>query len=392
MRGLALLVGEIAVVAGTLVGTPALAQPKPAVPAVVGATEVARFTTTTGFIDDVVAFDAERLAYVVADGSSRAELHLVTMATKAELTVDLGAATTHPVALQLLWPRAFVIGNNDDGTQMAALVELTGKKPGTVVWKSRPAQHMTLVVRDGKPRVAAHRTSEAAGVTNHEIEVLALENGVRIAPPRTIDVDGGGSAKALDLKVNHWSDGFTRAHGIKGGSWDPKENMRGADVEATYDLFLGKMETKKIDDLFEQRKRFQALVDAGNRVDFIRVTPDASAAQLWRAGRPRALELDQPIATYDPKSVQGIVAADGSAWLALKVDPVNPEAVARKKADIEYLDIFRIPADGKGVRKGRVLAAGIRHRFGVHGDRFWLIERNQGFERGGKALVLYQPQ
>jgi hypothetical protein len=37
----------------------------------------------------------------------------------------------------------------------------------------------------------------------------------------------------------------------------------------------------------------------------------------------------------------------------------------------------------------RVLATNARHRFGVIGDKLWLLERNNGFERGGKALTLY---
>ena len=60
-----------------------------------------------------------------------------------------------------------------------------------------------------------------------------------------------------------------------------------------------------------------------------------------------------------------MVLPDGTAWIALKVDPVNPDAVARKKADPEYLDIFRAGPDRKAVRKARVLATGVRHRFGV---------------------------
>ncbi|MCW5806611.1 MAG: hypothetical protein KIT31_29880 [Deltaproteobacteria bacterium] len=392
MRGLALVVGGLAIIA---TAPDVRAQPKPALPAVVGATEVVRFAAPSGFVDDVVASDADRLAYVIADGSAKTDLHLVTLATKADAVVDLSAVTLHPVGLHLAGPRALVIGQNDDGSHSVALVELTdkgkGKPAGSVVWKAGPARHVTVVTRDGKPRVAMHRATEGGVGTRHEVELLALENGVRLAPPRTFEVDATGTHRPLDLKVNHWSDGWTRAHGIKGGTWDPKENMRGADVEATYDLVLGKIaETKKIDDLFDQRKRFQVLVDAGNRVDFVRIAPDGATAQVWRGGRPRPLELDQPIAQYDPKTQQSIVLADGSAWLAIKVDPVNPEAVARKKADPEYLDIYRVPADGKAVRKARILAAGTRHRFGVVGERFWLIERNQGFDRGGKSLVLYQ--
>src|SRR4051812_25951686 len=54
-------------------------EPKPAVPAVVGATEVAKFSAATGFVDDPIATDDTRLAYVLADASTKAELHVVTL-------------------------------------------------------------------------------------------------------------------------------------------------------------------------------------------------------------------------------------------------------------------------------------------------------------------------
>jgi hypothetical protein len=73
----------------------------------------------------------------------------------------------------------------------------------------------------------------------------------------------------------------------------------------------------------------------------------------------------------------------------LKTDPVNPDAVARKKADPEYVDVFQAGPDGKAIRKARVLETGLRVRFGVAGARFWLLERSSGFERGGKTLTLY---
>jgi len=52
--------------------------------------------------------------------------------------------------------------------------------------------------------------------------------------------------------------------------------------------------------------------------------------------------------------------------------------------------------DGKAPRKARVLAKGVRHRFGLvadkAGDKFWLLERNNGFDRGGRSLTVYQAQ
>ena len=375
---------------------PAAAQPKPA--PVVGASEVVRFAPSagTGFIDDAIAADADRFAYVVADTAARAELHVVTLATKQEQVVDLSPITLHPVALELVGARVFVVGATEDNKRIAALVDTADKSArARTIYKIPAANDITVIPQPATTtlRVAVHRATPSKTGTRHEVELLALESGTRIGATHVLELDAANTNKALDFRVNHWGLGFTRAYGIKGGEWDRKEDQRSPDVEATYDLLTNKLvDRSPITDLFEQRRRFQTLADAANRVDFIRPSPDHTALQLWRAGKPRPIELDQPFTAYDPKSVQAVVLPDGSAWLALKVDPVNADAVARKKADAEYLDIFRITADGKASRKSRILATNLRHRFGVSGNRFWLLERNQGFERGGKSVALYDVQ
>lgn len=377
--------------------TRANAQPK--APATLeGASELARWAPATGFVDDAIAAEAERLAYVVSDSASRAELHLVTLATKQEQMIDISSITLHPIAIHLAGPRALIVGALDGDDRVAAMIELADKgrqKAGAVVYKLDPANHITLIQRDGKPRIAVHRSSERNGVVQHRVEVLALDTGRRIAAPRTLEL-AGDLNKALDFRVNHWSDGFTKAHGIKGGEWNRKDDQRSPDIEATYDLVLGQLVDKRdIDDLFEQRKRFQVLTTAGGVVDFARIAnaSGGSVLQLWRDGKPKTLELDQPLASYDPASLQTVIQPDGALWLALKIDPVNEAAVARQKADLEYVDIFRAAPAGKAVRKARVLAKATRLRFGVFaGDRFWLIERNQTMERGGKSVAVFQLQ
>ena len=348
-------------------------------PALVGVKQVVQLTTSAGFIDDPIASDDARIAYVVSDAAAKAELHVVTLATKADQVADIAAVTAHPIALALAGPRAFVVGVNDDNTEVGAVIDLA---KGNAIAKVGPAAHISIITRDGHRVVAVDRIAD----THHEIEIDAVETGRRVAAGRPFD------PTALDFRVNHWSDGMTRAYGIKGGEWNKKDDTRSPDVEATYDLVLGRfVEQKPIPDLFEQRKRFQALAsDGANKVEFFRMTP--TAVSLWHAGKPRTLELDQSIGLYDPQSIEGVIAADGSAWFILKIDPVNPEAVAHKKADTEYLDVFRVGTDTKATRKARVLATKARHHFGVIGNAFWLLERNTGFERGGKTLTVYQTE
>ncbi|HEY6033667.1 MAG TPA: hypothetical protein VIV58_05385 [Kofleriaceae bacterium] len=396
------------------------AAPKPNVPALVGVTALERFQAPTGFIDDAIAFDDTRFAYVVADGSDKAELHVLGVVpvlpapvTKPgagagsgsgsgsnpfEAVVDLAPITLHPLTVKLMGPRVFVTGLDANNAQVAALVELATSKP---VYKLGPATHITVITRDGKPRVAVHRVTG----TKHEVELDAIETGKRVATGHALELDATDTNKPLDFKVNHWSDGWTKAYGIKGGEWDRKENQRSPDAEATYDLIAGKLVDKHpIADLFEQHKRFQVLeqAKADANVDFVRMSWDNANVVAWRAGKAQNLELDQPLGQYDPKSLQGVLEPDGTTWIALKVDPVNPDAVARKKADPEYVDIFKAGSDGKAVREGRVLATGTSLKLGVvtkstsgtrggrAEDRIWLLERSPGFDRGGKSLTVYK--
>ena len=400
-RGLVSLVTLVAVpllvAAGAAQAKPGPRPPVPELARVIGATEVVRRTAPEGFIDDVIAADEQRLAYVVARTGTAAELHVYSHATQQEQVADLSPITLHPVSLALLGSRVFVVGKTEDGRHTAGAIELAarGKAPaGAVVYTLGPASRITLITRDGKPRVAVHRMTPTTTGTRHEVELVAVETGRRVAAPRPFELDGSDQHAKLELRVNHWSEGMSRAHGIKAGEWDRKENQRRPDLEATYDLVSGKLvERTKIEDLFEQRRRYQTLAThgaTGAPLDFLAMAWDHSGLQVWRAGKPRAVELDQPLTSYDPKSMQGVVRADGAAWIALKVDPVNAEAVARKKADPEYLDVFRVGAEGKASRTARVLARGVRHWFGAVGERFWLIERTPGFERGGRSVTLYQ--
>jgi len=321
----------------------------------------------------LIAFDATRLAYVVSDGQAKSELHLVTPGAPGAI-VDLAPLTLHPLTIELLGTKAFVVGLDEHAEQVGALIDLTPAAKKPIVYRVGPATNIGVIKRDGQRRIAQHQLEG----TRHEIELDQTETN-----------------KALDFHVNHWSDGWTKAYGLEGGEWDPKQNMRMPTVEATYDLVTGKISEKHpIGDLFEQRKRFQVLADAAREtktasIDFVRLAWDNSGLVAWRAGRATPIELDQPLGQYDAKSLQGSIEADGSTWIALRIDPVNADAVARQKADPEYFDLFQAGPDGKAVRKMRVIASGLRFRFGVMRDKIWLLERSNGFDRGGTALRIY---
>src|SRR5665647_99997 len=149
-------------------GAPAPVPPRAAVPSLVGAAELVKLTTPTGFIDDVVAAEDGRIAYVVAQVGTKAELHVYTHLSRKEQVVDISAVTLQPIALTLVGQRAFVVGRTEDGNQVAGMVELAakGKKPaGAIVYKLGPANDIAVITRDGKPVSYTHLTLP----TNREV-------------------------------------------------------------------------------------------------------------------------------------------------------------------------------------------------------------------------------
>ena len=114
----------------------ALAQPKPALAPLVGAAEVVKLNPPAGFIDDPVATDDQRIAYVVAETGSKAELHVYSYALKAEQVIDI-TAVSGPVVL--------ACGTDDD------------------IWESCNLQHRTLArLEAGRVEVTAVE-AEGAG-------------------------------------------------------------------------------------------------------------------------------------------------------------------------------------------------------------------------------------
>jgi len=365
-------------------------QPKP--PALVGVAQDARIAPDRGFVDDPVAFDGARVAYVNTDGATFAELVVYDVGAKAEklraaLPADLGV----PQSLRFVGAgdaaRLFLVGRADDGAARAALFGLDGK----VARRFGPAADVTLVTRAGTPRVALHRAKVKTKVTTHELELVDLDKGKRVGKLRSLDVDTTGAIPKLDFRITYWTEGFTHAMGVKGGHWDPKENQRTPDVAADYDVIDAAFKTNTIDDPMSAAARLQVLASrpAGADTTFAKMSQDLTTVELWRDGAPSNLELDQAVTLYDASTLASTIDDKGAVWIALKIDPVNAAAVKRKIADPEYLDLFAV--DGtKAVRKARVLVTPKKkYRWGVATGRWWLLERSVGFDRGGTSLTIY---
>jgi len=317
---------------------------------------------------------------------------VVDVATGAEAaTYDVGQVTLRPTTLELTAAGLVVIGADDTGRVVAGLVNSVGK----VMWRAA-ADRASVLMLGGKRVLALVTRTERGDGTTYTAEQRALATGRRIGKVRKLAVDETGRNKKLGFTVNHFLVGGTVAVGVKDGEWDRAENVRLPDVAATYDLMAGKagafVRTEAITDLKQHAQRMAVLRTATNPDGFVRWSGDGTTVEHWHDGAGTALTLDQSTTLYAPGSLLSALPATGAAWLALTIDPTNVAAVARKRSDTPYFDLFEVNG-GTATRRARLLATGKRFAFGVvptaGGTRLWVLERNAGMDRGGKALTIY---
>src|SRR6185369_781755 len=111
------------------------------------------------------------------------------------------------------------------------------------------------------------------------------------------------------------------------------------------------------------------------------------------SGKRIPLGLAVPFRLYDPEALQD-QEGDGTDparyFFSLVIDPVNPDAVARRQADHPFLDVYSIDAAGSG-------ACALRARVPMsrpvswkgEGGRLAVLKRFKSFDRGGDELEIY---
>lgn len=396
----------ILVAATLLFASNAHAGKEPA--ALEGMTEVVKLVPEEGLIEAAIADDGGgQLAYVVADAATKAEVRIVEVATGKEVRrFDISKLTTQPERLWFVGTGAkasiFVVGKPlgadgeviSDGGDVGALFDATGKQAKK---KFGPADAVVLVTdKKGKASVAV-KTSFAGpkklpGSVVIQVERKDLKTAKRIGKAKKLTLVDDRDDK-LGFRVNHWTRDGLVAVGTKDGTYDKKEDVRTSDREGSYDLLDGKgVVIKPIADPMAHVRRFQLLAKEGGQPVFVRVADDLTGLELWIDDHGQPLTLGgSSFNLYDAKTMTWGIGDDGTVWVGLAIDPWNRPAVDRKKQDVEYYDLFSVDRSGKGARVGRVLAPKKKFAVGATAGHVWMLERNVGFSRGGKALTIYKP-
>jgi hypothetical protein len=362
-------------------------------------------TPVRGFIDTPLAFDSAggRLLYVNTDAADLCELVVWDLGQKTEvMRVDLKAFTTAPLSVQdVIDGEHFLVlaKGPGEGTVAGAIID----RKGAVTRKLGPATDIVTTQYDGQDAVTVYRREELApkkkkdrpGI-RHTVDVFALGSGKRLGKRAVMVTDLAGYSQKLDFKLNHWMLGYTRAVGIKGGEYDRKEDQRSPNIEAWYDVPRSTFtRTSPITDVVEHTKRLQLLAQHSNESTFLAVAPDLSGLVAYSDGAgPTPIELAEPFRHYLHTSFLLQPAQPGQPlFFTLEIDPVNPDAVERKRAEEKWLDLYMLtPGANRAARVARLPLDDDQpgYRWRARPTRWIVLPRHVGFERGGAFLLIYE--
>jgi hypothetical protein len=420
-----LLPGALAALAlSSSVSLPARAQataspPQAAgLPAVPGGPPVAaRFVIKVekGFIDDPVdiAAGANLVAVLLTDAASFARIDLIELSSgKPRRTIDIGDP-------QRLFERVVVGADGEsvvlisrdagNGRRSAQLYDAKGRAAGIL----GPADEFAIVPQEGEGKrvLVVLSQNKTGNATSYKVARHQVENLARLGNPASYIIDGGADLRRPTLKMVGWQRGFTELSGMRPGTYDKAKDVRLPGRAAVIDSGSGRFVFEAdIGDVMawaaasELRRKFPG------RGLFSVFSPDAQLFELIDfQGRRAPIALPVPLRYYDPTSLLEqeqygpATGTPGSLIFSLVIDPLHPEALARRKKDPSYLDLYRARPDAPSpggatgktpivARFERLLRAPMDDRppaWVASGTHAAVLRKHKNFSRGGNLLEIY---
>jgi hypothetical protein len=350
-----------------------------------------------GYFDEAFALEpgGARLYLVRTDGATFAKLESVDLATgKTTASFDLPKGQTDVERLEPLPDGKGVVviareGKPEAPMLTATLIDATGKvgaQAGPTHAFGRPsAQRELLVAFDRK--VGSHDNDVTYTVTPYTLATLAP-----LGKPRVYKVIAG-ELKAPPFRVLDFVDGYARAIGERPRAYVKKNDVREPPRTATLDTLTGKVtQEDAIGDVLAWAQSGKVRARHPGRVVFAELNQDDSGVDVVDAmGKKQPVELAVPFGLYDAKSLTDQEGPEtGAFYFGIAVDPVNPEAVKRKKADLPMLDIYGAKAREEApVMRARIfMPRNVTWRAGY--GQVVVLKRFKSFTRGGDELDVYK--
>jgi hypothetical protein len=335
------------------------------------------------FIDDPFAIsdDGQRIAYLTTDGASRGTLHFGEPG--AETTV--GGLPLNVTALHWLGPARVLVVTRDAAGEKTA--QAWGQK-GAEPTRLGPFAEIGIAAVDGKPAVVAYAHKGGHVVAAYQPESLRPLARKLLRE----DKDGRVALGTAALKPLWWGDTFRLLVGVEPGEYDKNRDMQRPDRLVRVDVFGGKRTgEQEIEDVIA----FRQLVADHHGHDFedlfVRLSDDRSRLELIDGLARHPIELPRALSIYDAATLAYQTLADGRILLSLTVDPTNPAALARKKADRDDIDVYLVDrARATATPALRLDGRGRPSAWRVAGKRLALLRKHKGFDRGGLSIEVYE--
>lgn len=355
-----------------------------------------------GYFDEVFGLDdrGTTLALIREDNATSGKVEIYDLsATPPKQTASFDLPEKHlvPVRIEVLPPGkglVLIARNKPDDTApvTALLLDATGKvaaKAGPATTFGRPPSEGPtaglLVAFDRKP---GGKGAEAT----YTVTPFTLATLAPAGKPRAFHTDAAGDLKSPPVRLIGFFDGYTRVLAERAGAYDRAADVRDRPRKTVIDALSGKtLSEAEIPDLLGWQVTGQLRREHPGQSLFADLNQDASGVDVIDAmGKKVPVTLAAPFRLYDPKSLSVEEGpAPGRLTLSLAVDPLNPDAVKRRKPDLPMLDLYAADTSkGDITFRGRIFTPRpVTYR--TRADTLVVLKRFKSFARGGDELQVF---
>lgn len=341
-----------------------------------------------GFIDDPFALssDGKAVAYLTTDGATQCELTLMQLAS-SDTPKKTSCDSLNAERMEFLDDERVLVVERDPITRFAR-ARVYGRAGGRL----GPASEIALGQVGGVPAIVTYTKATKGANVSHSFAAYRRNNLKPIAT-RTVIESGEGklSLAGAVVKPLFFAGGYAVVVAQKPGRYDKKLDVRKPDVAAHIDLFSGKiLEEKEIGDLVAWARVVEQRRGHENQRSFLFFSEDLKELRLMTGeDAPKALTLTRPLGKYDPQTLAYQPCGEAICF-SLAIDPVNPEAVAAKKTDKDWIDFYRVDLKSGAVTElARIDGEKRGARWHMAADRLGLLRKLKGFGRGGADLQVF---
>ena len=356
-----------------------------------------------GYYDDAWALDptGKRLALIRTDRDAFQRVEIFDLESpnaETASTFDLPPPARAFEGLSFLPRGAGLLltsgGPPDSDSHVAETIDVAGKKLG----KTAPATGFGTASRGGQTvLVRFERRPGKEGQTTYVVGALKLPALKPSGPARSYAIGGDGALRAPAVVPIAFFDGYSKLLARRPGWYDPKRDARQPDAQSVVDLLSGKViSTEPIEDVYGWARSTPLPWQHPNRTAFVLMAEAFGGHNeidlLDTAGKVTPLPLAVPFRLYDRTTLKDQEGPEpGRIYFSVQVDPVNVDAVVRKKADVPYLDIYCVGAEHPESNRlcARVPIDARPVAWSAAGGRLVVLRKFRSFARGGDGVDVY---